>query len=113
MFKIYHNPGCRKSRAGLQYLKDHGLDPEIIEYMKTPLGVEELNDILGRLNKKPAEIIRTQEEMYRRELKGRNFTDEEWVRILAENPRLIRRPIIIKGPRAVIGDPAETIGSLL
>jgi arsenate reductase (glutaredoxin) len=113
MFKIYHNPRCRKSRAGLQYLKDRGLDPEIVEYMKTPLSVKELNDILVRLNKKPADIIRTQEDLYRSELKGKKFTDEEWVRILVENPRLIMRPILVRGPKAVIGDPAEAIEALL
>ena len=113
MFKIYHNPRCKKSRAGLQYLKDKGIDPEIIEYIKHPVTTDELKDVLARLNKKPEEIIRTQEAVYKSEFKGKNFTDDEWVKILAEHPKLIQRPIIVKGARAVIGDPVSNIDPLL
>jgi len=113
MYKIYHNSRCKKSRAGLQYLQEKGIEPEIIEYLKVPIDEEELKDILTRLHKKPIEIIRTQEEKYRKELKGRNFTDEEWVKIMVENPKLIQRPLVVKGPRAVIGDPATNIDVLL
>ena len=109
MFKIYHNPRCKKSRAGLQYLKEKGVEPEVVEYLKTPLDEAELKDILVRLHKKPTEIIRTQEAIYKSDFKGKNFTDEEWVKILLENPKLIQRPIVVKGPKAVIGDPADEI----
>jgi arsenate reductase len=113
MFKIYHNPRCKKSRAGLQYLQTKGVDPEIVEYIKNPISEEELKDVLVRLNKKPAEIIRTQEAIYKSDFKGKDFTDDEWVKILVENPKLIHRPIVVKGPKAVIGDPAEEIDTLL
>jgi arsenate reductase len=113
MFKIYHNPRCKKSRAGLQYLQTKGVDPEIVEYIKNPISEEELKGVLVRLNKKPAEIIRTQEAIYKSDFKGKDFTDDEWVKILVENPKLIHRPIVVKGPKAVIGDPAEEIDTLL
>ena len=111
--RIYHNSRCKKSRAGLQFLQEKGLEPEIIEYLKTPIGEDELKDILVRLHMKPNEIIRPQEEYYRKELKGREFNDDEWVKILVENPKLIQRPIVVKGPKAVIGDPASNIEALL
>lgn len=109
MFKIYHNPRCRKSRAGLQYLKEKGVEIELIEYLKNPLKESELKDLLVRLHKKPTDIIRTQEAIYKSDFKGKNFTDDEWVKILLEYPKLIQRPIVVKGPKAVIGDPADEI----
>jgi arsenate reductase len=113
MYKIYHNPRCKKSRAGLQYLQDKGVEPQIIEYLKEPLKEDELKDLLVRLHKKPLDIVRTQEEYFRKELKGKKFTDDEWVKIMIENPKLIQRPIVVKGPKAVIGDPASNIDVLL
>ena len=111
--KIYHNTRCKKSRAGLQYIQEKGLEIEIIEYLKNPIDKAELDDLLMKLNKKPQEIIRTQETLYKTLFKGKNFTDHEWGKILVENPKLIRRPIIVKGYKAVIGDPVEEIEGFL
>ncbi|MBE9484110.1 MAG: arsenate reductase (glutaredoxin) [Bacteroidetes bacterium] len=113
MIKIYHNPRCKKSRAGLQYLREKGIEPEVIEYLKTPLSEADVKDLLVRLHKKPTEIIRTQEAIYKSDFKGKNFTDDEWVKILLEYPKLIQRPIVVKGPKAVLGDPASEIDVLL
>lgn len=113
MLKIYHNPRCRKSRAGLKYIQDKGLDVEIVEYLKTPVSVAELKDLLVKLNKKPQEMIRTQEEVYKKQFKGKSFTDHEWIKIMAEHPKLIQRPIVVKGYKAVWGDPPENIDELL
>ncbi len=113
MIKIYHNPRCKKSRAGLQYLREKGIEPEVIEYLKNPLSEADVKDLLVRLHKKPTEIIRTQEAIYKSDFKGRNFTDDEWVKILLEYPKLIQRPIVVKGPKAVLGDPASEIDVLL
>ena len=113
MYKIFHNTRCKKSRAGLQYLQEKGIEPEIIEYLKNPLSEADIKDLLVRLHKKPVEIIRTQEAIYKSDFKGKNFTDDEWVKILVEYPKLIHRPIVVKGPKAVIGDPATEIEILL
>jgi len=113
MIKIYHNPRCRKSRAGLQYLEDKGVTPKIIQYLKDPLSEDELKDILMKLNKKPLDIIRTQEAIYKSNFKGKNFNDDEWIKILIENPKLIQRPIIVREYKAVIGDPTENIDKVL
>jgi arsenate reductase len=113
MLRIYHNPQCKKSREGLQFLKDRNITFEIVEYLKKPLTEKALEKLLVKLNMKPSELVRTQEDLYRKTLKGKNFNDHEWIRIMVENPRLIRRPIIEKEFKAIIGDPAENINEIL
>jgi arsenate reductase (glutaredoxin) len=113
MITIYHNPQCKKSRAGLQYLKDKNIPFEVVEYLKSGLTEKQLETLLVKLNKKPSEIVRKQEEYYKKNLKGKDFNDHEWIRILVQNPRIISRPIVENRYRAVIGDPSENIGLLL
>lgn len=113
MYKIYHNNRCKKSRAGLQFLQDKGLEVEVIEYLKTPLSIVELSQIFAKLNRKPSEMIRKQEAIFKSNFKGKNFTEEEWIRIIAEHPKLLNRPIIEKGNKAVWGDPVDNIEDLL
>jgi len=113
MLRIYHNPHCRKSRAGFQYLKEKNQPVEVIEYMKRPLTEKEFEKLLIKLNKNPVEVVRTQEEYYNKNLKGKNFNDHEWIRIILENPKLLRRPIVEGQYRAVIGDPVENIDVLI
>jgi len=109
MIKIYHNPQCKKSRAGLEYLKSKGLEFGVVEYLKKPLTEKELEKLLVKLNLRPEEMIRTQEEYYKKNLKGRKFGAHEWIKIITENPKLLKRPII-EGPyKAVWGDPPERI----
>lgn len=112
--KIYHNPRCKKSRAGLEHLQEKGVEPEVVKYMKdTPLTEEKLKELLMKLNEKPQNIIRTQEKIYKDNFKGKNFTEDEWVKILVENPRLIQRPIVESKYKAVIGNPPQNIDDLL
>ncbi len=109
MLKIYHNPRCRKSRAGLEYLVSRGYHPEVIEYLKNPMSPDEMQKLLIKLNMKPAGLVRHQEEEFKIKLKGRQFADHEWIKILLENPRLIRRPIIETDYRAVVADTSEAL----
>jgi len=113
MFTIYHNPKCAKSRAGLNYIKEKGLEYQVIEYMKDILSRKELKDLLMKLNKSPKEIIRTQEDVYEEKFRSKNFTDEEWITILIENPKLIQRPIVVTGYKAILAQPADEIDRLL
>ncbi len=110
--KIYHNTRCKKSRAGLQYLESKTKDFEIVEYLKTGLNEDELKEIFKKLGKKPEEMIRKQEKVYKENYKGKTFSDDEWIKIIAENPKLLNRPIVIKGEKAVWGDPPENIDEL-
>jgi len=107
MPKIYHNTRCRKSREGLEYLKSKTADYEIVEYLKTGLSKDILKEILLKSNLQPIELIRKQEDLYKKELKGKEFTDEEWIQIIIENPQLLQRPFIVGKHKAVLAQPAE------
>ena len=112
MYTIYHNPRCRKSRTGLEYLKSKTDNVKVVEYIKDPLSVADLKKLLMKLNKKPLDMVRTQEAVYKSDYKGRNFTDDEWTKIMVENPKLIKRPIVERGNKAVWGDPEKEIDAL-
>jgi arsenate reductase len=112
MVTVYHNPRCKKSRAGLQHVIERNLEHRVREYLKEPLTEAELGRLLMKLNMRPFALIRTQEEYFRKELKGLNLNDGEWIRVMVENPKLIRRPIVEGKYRAVIGDPVENIDLL-
>ncbi len=111
--KIYHNPRCRKSRETLELLRRHGIEPEIVEYLKTPPTKEELRDILRKLGMKPQDIVRKGEAIYKEQFKGKELTDEEWLDVLVQYPKLIERPIVVEGERAVIGRPPENALALI
>ena len=113
MLKIYHNPRCKKSYESLRYLQDKGADIVIIKYLEKGLTRAEIKEMLLKLNKKPYEIIRTQEEYYKKELKGKKFNDDEWIQIIIENPKLLQRPIVIGKYKAVIAQPPELADRLI
>lgn len=110
---IYHNPRCKKSRAGLAFLEENNVDFIVKLYLSDPLNEEDLRRIIMKLNFPVTDLIRKQEEQYKKELKGKNFTEDEWIKIMLENPKLIQRPIIETKYKAVIGDPVENMGALI
>ncbi len=112
MYTIYHNPRCSKSRNGLAYLTEKKIDFKVREYLKDPLSEAELSALVMKLHVKPVELIRTQEELYKKELKGLNLNDEEWIKVMVENPKLIHRPIVEGKYKAVVGNPVENIDKL-
>jgi arsenate reductase len=99
---IYHNPRCSKSRAALETLTEKGNEIEVIEYLKTPLTKKVLKNLLMKLNMKPLDIIRTNEDIFKQKFKGKNFTDDEWIQVLIENPILLQRPIVVGEYKAEI-----------
>ncbi len=113
MLTIYHNPKCKKSREGLKYLQTKGIALEVVNYINNGISEQELKDIIKKLNLSPSDIVRKQEDLYRKELKGKNFTDIEWMKILVENPRLIQRPIVVAKYKAVIAQPPDKVEELL
>jgi len=110
---IYHNPRCSKSRAGLALLRAKGVEPTVIEYLKTPPTKEALRAIVQKLGIKPADLVRTGEEIYQQKFKGKAMTDEQWLDALARHPVLIERPIVVKGARAAVGRPPERVLDVL
>lgn len=111
--KIYHNPRCSKSREGLKYLEEKGFEIEVIDYMKTGISASEIKEFLSKSGLKVADIIRTNEDLYKEQYKGKELSSEEWISVLVENPKLIQRPLVIKGTHAVLARPAEEIQKLI
>jgi arsenate reductase len=111
--KIYHNPRCRKSRETLNIIRESGIEPEIIEYLSNPPSKQELSAIIGMLGISPEALIRKGEVIFKENYKGKQFTDDQWLDILIENPKLIERPIVVKEDAAVLGRPPENVKRLL
>ena len=111
--KIYHNPRCSKSRQTLKIIEDSGQEFEIVEYLKTPPTEEELQEILQDLNLPIEYLIRKSEEVYKTEFKGKELSDEEWIKALIENPKMLERPIVVKDGQAILGRPPENVQKLL
>jgi arsenate reductase len=113
MIKIYHNPRCRKSREGLQLLKESKQEFKIIEYLKEAPSFDELKSIIHLLGIPPLELIRKNESIWKKNYKGKELTNDEVIRAMTEHPKLIERPIVINKEKAVIGRPPENIEYIL
>ncbi len=110
---IWHNPRCSKSRAGLKYLEEKGIEHEVVRYLDTPPSAEELTEVLQKLGMSPRELMRTKETIYR-ELGLKEVTDDAaLIAAMAEHPKLIERPVVIRGDKAVVARPAEKIDEVL
>jgi len=112
-YVIYHNPRCSKSRQALALLNEQGIEPEIIEYLKTPPGTAELSRILKLLGMEPEALLRKGEEEYKAHFKGRTLDRDEMIALMVRYPKVIERPIIVHGDRAVVGRPPEQVLALL
>lgn len=110
---IYHNPRCSKSRESLSFLKEKKLDVQVIEYLKTPPTHSELQKILVQLNLKAEQLVRKGEAIYKEHYKGKKLSSEEWIEAMVKHPKLIERPIVIYGDKAVIGRPIEQVKQLI
>jgi arsenate reductase len=110
--KIYHNPRCRKSRETLKILEGNSSDIEIVEYLKTPPSSAELKNLLMKLNMSAADLIRKSEAIFKEKFKGKEFSEEEWIQVMVENPKLIERPIVVRNNKAVLGRPPENVEQL-
>ena len=113
MIKIYHNPRCRKSREGLQLLKESKQGFKIIEYLKETPNFDELKSIINLLGITPLELIRKNESIWKKNYKGKELTNDEVIRAMTEHPKLIERPIVINKEKAIIGRPPENIKYIL
>ncbi len=111
--KIYHNPRCSKSRDSYNLLKEHGVDFEVVEYLKTPLTKRELKALLKKLNIPAKELLRKGEKDFKENFIGKELSEEQWIEAMVSYPKLIERPIVVKGNKAVIGRPIENVTRLL
>ena len=111
---IYHNPRCSKSRATLELLREQGIEPDIIEYLKTPPSQAELARILKMLGMAPRELMRSKEAEYReQDLDNAGLKTKDLVRAMHDTPKLIERPIVVANGKAAIGRPPEQVLEIL
>ena len=111
--KIYHNPRCSKSRQTLNLISESGKEVEVIEYLNDIPTAAELKEIISLLGMTPEQLLRKGEAIFKENFKGKSFTDDEWIQIMVDNPKLIERPIVVDGKKAVLGRPPEKVLSLL
>lgn len=109
MIKIYHNNRCTKSRQGVALLEESGKKFELIKYLEEVPSEKELKNIIQLLNISPIELVRKNEKIWKENFKGKELSDSEIIIAMVENPKLIERPIIINGKKAVIGRPTGKI----
>lgn len=113
-YRIYHNPRCSKSRQTLALLEEKGIHPEVVLYMETPPTADQLNDVLTKLGMTARELLRRGEDEYRElNLAEPSLSERDLVDAMTAHPKLIERPIVIKGKKAVLGRPPENVLELI
>lgn len=111
---VYEKPTCTKCREADRLLRESGVDFSKVNYYIEPIGEEKLRELIGKMGITPRELLRTGEAVYKElGLGGRELSDDEIIKLMAEHPDLIQRPIVERGDRAVLGRPTERIKELL
>lgn len=114
MTTLYHNPRCSKSREALQLLRDKGIEPDVVLYLETPPDAATLKGLLKKLKLKPRELMRQKEAEYQElGLDNAGLSDDQLVDAMVRCPRLIERPILVHGSKAIIGRPPEQVLEIL
>lgn len=113
VMKIYHNPRCSKSRAGLAFLEEKGFDIEVVKYLVDGISESELKDIVEKSGKTAFDFVRTHEKDYIQNYRGKELNDEQWIKVLVENPRLLQRPIVVNGGKAILANPPENVEKIV
>lgn len=113
-YTIYHNPRCSKSRETLKLLEENGIEPKICLYLKDPLSADIVANLVKQLGVPVRDIIRTSEAEYKDNgLSDSALTDQQLLDAIVEYPKLLQRPIVVKGDKAVIGRPPESVLELI
>jgi arsenate reductase len=111
--KIYHNPRCSKSRQTLEILIKKNANFEIVEYLKDKLSITDLEDIIAKLEINTIELVRKNESVWKEKFKGRNLNDKEIIQAMIDNPKIIERPIVVNGNKAILGRPPENVLNII
>tara|TARA_Y100000389_G_scaffold53574_1_gene49417 strand:+ start:140 stop:490 length:351 start_codon:yes stop_codon:yes gene_type:complete len=111
---IFHNPRCSKSRQTLQILKDNGCDIKVFLYLETTIDQSFLEGIIKKISLSPRDLLRKGEQEFKdNDLKNKNLSDLEIIEFMVKYPKLIERPIVIKGDQAILGRPPENVLELI
>ncbi len=114
MTTIYHNPSCSKSRATMAELEQRDLEVEVVKYLDTPPNAEKILELIALLGVPATDIVRTGEAIYKElGLKNKTLSNEQWAQLIADNPKLLERPIVVHNGKAAIGRPIERIIDIL
>ncbi len=114
MYTIYHNPRCSKSRQTLALLQEHNIEPEVVLYLETPPSAEQLGTLINQLDIGARALLRKGEDAYKdNNLSNSDLSTEQLIDAMVAHPKLIERPIVVKGERAVLGRPPENVLALL
>lgn len=111
--KVLHNPRCSKSRCAIDFLRSKDKSFEVIEYLDKPLSKEDIRVILRKLNIPVEQWVRKNEEDYKTHFKGKTLSEDEWIDAMLKFPKLIERPVVIVGDKAVIARPIERMVEIL
>jgi arsenate reductase len=109
---IYHNPRCNTSRKTLALLRDKGIEPQVIEYLKTPYTAAQLKQLLGQL-KLPAKALLRKKEAAAAGIDSTKLSEDQLIAAMAANPIAVERPIVVSGDKAALGRPPEAVLSVL
>lgn len=110
---IYHNPRCSKSRTTLALLEEHGITPQVVLYLETPPDAQQIEGLLASLGISASQLVRRGEADYKACALGKDSSDKDIIAAMASHPKLIERPIVVKGKRAVLGRPPENVLELI
>jgi len=114
MITIYHNPRCSKSRQTLELIRAKGIEPEIVLYLQDTLSADAIKNLLGKLGFESArDLMRRGEQDYKDQNLKTQSDEQALIKAMADHPKLIERPIVVKGNRAVLGRPPENVNSLI
>ncbi len=113
MITIYHNPRCSKSRECNTFLNTNNKEVRVINYMKKPFSTETLSDLLDLLGLEPLALVRTNEQIWKDQFKKKELSDADIIEAMVENPKLIQRPIVVNGKKAVVARPIEKLQEIL
>ncbi len=113
MTTLYHNPRCSSSREALRLLEESGETIEIVKYLETPPTQQELSQLIELLNISPIDLVRTKEDDWKENFKNKELSDSQIIDAMVKFPKLIERPIAIKGTQAIIGRPPTKVLEIL
>ena len=113
MITIYHNSRCSKSRDGVCFLENTKEPFHVVNYLENSLTKSDLKELLKKLKITPIELVRKKETLWINTYKDKNLSDEDIIQAMVDNPKLIERPIVVKGDKAVIARPTEKIDEIL
>jgi arsenate reductase len=94
-------------------LREKGVEPEVVEYLNQPLDASELKGLLNKLGMKAEDLVRKGEDIYKEQYKGKGLSESEWIAAMVAHPKLMERPIVVNGNKAVIGRPPQNVEALL